>query len=106
MARWFQKLFKDFSVYILALALVFTVFYLNFSNFYSLVFSLDPDNFDVLEYFWTLSDNAILLISIGFLFVFLLTALVVIIWDIIEKYFNLERKIYSLVFTCRSPPLK
>ncbi|GIW66803.1 MAG: hypothetical protein KatS3mg095_0701 [Candidatus Parcubacteria bacterium] len=101
----FKYLNKFLLTYYLTFNLIFVLFYLNFSIFYSFIFLIESDNFDILEYLWTLGDSVVLFIFIVLVFIFLLTNLFIAILKIIEEHFIFKKRIYSNPLTCRSPPL-
>jgi hypothetical protein len=101
MDRFLKHIFAYFFIF----TLISPVFYLNFSHFYSLIFTLDPDNFDILGYLKVLSDDLIIILSVGFLVVYFLIVLFLINWEIIKKTVIFTNHTYPRSLFCRSPPL-
>ncbi|GIW65722.1 MAG: hypothetical protein KatS3mg094_241 [Candidatus Parcubacteria bacterium] len=96
---------RKFGVFLLILTLLVSFLYLNFSNFYNLIFALDQDNFDVLDYVWTVSDSSFLSILIGFVLINIFTFLFLTRLKIIIESLLLKNNHNYPKIACRSPPL-
>ena len=98
---------KNILIFFLCLAITFSIFYIGFSNFYALVFALNPENNDILSYHWDITDSLFILFLIGytaliFSVLFLNNQLLTDLKFLLEKTPNTHD---SLLKISRSPPI-